>query len=1253
MVKLGNVAGLLMCSLASSVSAQIQFTTASVTVTSTDTQPITTSTTTQFTGFPATGTTTITVSGTSVTVVGGVTSTIVQNTFLGPTTTTSTSTESILETVVVTVTSAAPSPNPSVIPVPTCGFASNCAVGKTICVSNIALCDQGGCEPGFYVDGEDEDSPGVCRSCAQFDLPGDSGTTCFECDSEMCIDCGDGFSTDPETGMCFSCSEFGLHCSSCTGSQCIECETGSFLDLRGLCKECSPTPACQQNSTLCTDGSFSSCLQGECDPGFFNSILLPNSTCLACRPATGCRAGFERCLGDGNSSVCVTDQCLPYWYNLLNFTNPAPPAIDSGSDLAANSTCSPLIVTFETDLGESFLLDVQAQIDWLDSLAQVLVPDPDAGVRTQFQYRIFYRRIYPNEYRNNLIDIGLELPTSDIQAVQTLFLQNDVALRRVGITCLVIGGTYLAVDDLDDERPYGAYQRPLCLDCVEIPNCAVRVSCEGNNQVSQCAACEVGYYQIPGKYRVSDQCVPCPEAFKCNEGFSRCPQFESELLEESRCVDGECRDSYSGEPSPNTTLLSQFYVNTSPIQEVTVTCEPCPTSYGCKNRESSRCTLTNTPVLGQEFKPTFTGTCLSGACEKPFYNYVGDCLSNNAGTTGRSCYPEDTSACFLASLSVQIPYDWGNVTAEVIQEFDDLFALTFGLQTGNLDRYPFSTYVLGIRQNKTSGNILVDMFVPATSVNTILQRAVAEPADEDLALTGAQIISTYSDCVTAGYDTVPHPIQLNCVKIDNCLSGNTTCDWGPYAARCTECQQGYFNNASIGYYPDQCVACPTARNCTDAATDGSTNTVCTCPSDSQCLSGQCEYGYWNNPPLPLLDCGFNDSYSCWPETTLRKASRGHLAVSQPVLSNVALSFLDPASSDLYSAELYGLRRTDPFHTCPEYGVNEPASKRDRMSGYNVGYWNFNATGQFWADYNNRAIFELQKDDKWTKTCGPRPEPKNSSYCRRWTECEDGEYESVRPTAINDRRCETCTECDYSLQYRAQNCTQFLDTICINCIQACDCPVGTWLSCPCTGAAQGVCSDCTIFDTNCATPYCVNGAETECLFCNDDYYLNQTQNLCVACSVSACGTQEYLQECTDYEDSACLDCPRPEHCANTSTWECTGPRDTYCEVGGCVDGYSNNDEERTCVVDGTAYNELFYFKGVQLVDDPDAKATKDTDDGLFDDNNNEPDVYVDVDGQKIKIKRREADQSLETKGKGQRETDEQSDKQTAKKTVKED
>eukprot|EP01134_Creolimax_fragrantissima_P006093 CFRG6093T1 len=1156
----------LLSGLTCTIGQLAQFSTVSIVETTTTTDQVTTSTNTIFTGEPVTATTTFTVSGTSIVVIGGTTSTVLIPTFLSPTTSILTSTSEIVQTETITVTTSAPKPIPSTGPAPVCGLADNCLTGQTICVTPTdAQCAAGGCEPGFYADGTDG-GPGPCTSCTIY------GDTCLACDSEQCLDCSPGFSTDSQTGICFSCSKFGSQCNNCTELACIDCVQGAYLDFANRCKECVASPGCPSNKTTCTDNTFSSCLQGQCSAGYFNSLLLANSTCVECAPALGCRPGFSRCSGDGSASICQTDQCLPYWYNALDFENPYPPAIvPVTSNLQNESACALLQVTFETDLGESFILDVKAQIDWLDSLAESLISDTNSGARTKWWYPIYYQRIYSNEDRNNLTDIGLVFPSADIPPLQVLFQQDDIRLRRIGINCLVI--------PVFPDRPYGVYQRPLCLGCAPIENCLEvnqvdSVSCDGNPEVSQCAICELGYYLISGKMLVSDRCEPCPPAYKCNSGFTRCAATEEELLDESSCVAGECRESYYDLPYANTTELSIIYTSDT---ETAVLCVACPKSYGCKNRESSICVLTNAPVLGTEFIPTFTSTCLSGMCEKPYYNYVGECVVNADITPDRSCAP-DNSPCALADLTIQIPYDWSNVTKEVIIEFENMLVLTFGVTQGSLNLYPWSVFVEGIRQNKTSGLILVDVALPLTNKVQLLLDAATDPAPVALAASGAMIVSAPSDCVTASYDTVPHNLRLYCVEISNCEPGNVTCEWGSYAARCEQCSDGYYNNKSIGYYPDQCVECPAARNCTVGSTLG--NTVCTCPTDSECISGACEYGYWNNPYVPELDCGFNNSYSCWPEDILRRAVRGKLLVDTTM--NNGLEVINPFDTDLWSAYLYGLHRVNPFHTCPKYGINRKSTKEERRSGFNVGFWAYNSSGEFWIDYYEKAVVDLQHDDKFTKTCGPRPKPEFSSPCRRWIECDEDEFEAVYPTGINDRVCRKCSECNHGTQYRALNCTQFTDTVCVNCLGPFDCPIGTYMSCPCTGLAQSVCTDCTAI-TGCELEFCTTATDSVCLYCTSgSYYLNRTTNLCTICSSNNCTTNEYFTECTAEADAFCTQCPLPEHCVGASVWTCTGNRDSICAVGDCEEGYTNDAVDRTCHVLGTDYTELpFEQKLVQI------------------------------------------------------------------------
>jgi hypothetical protein len=45
---------------------------------------------------------------------------------------------------------------------------------------------------------------------------------------------------------------------------------------------------------------------------------------------------------------------------------------------------------------------------------------------------------------------------------------------------------------------------------------------------------------------------------------------------------------------------------------------------------------------------------------------------------------------------------------------------------------------------------------------------------------------------------------------------------------------------------------------------------------------------------------------------------------------------------------------------------------------------------------------------------PMTRPFHDRVCKMWTECGEGEYEVLAPTAFEDRVCEATTKCDVSM-----------------------------------------------------------------------------------------------------------------------------------------------------------------------------------------------------------------------------------------------
>eukprot|EP00123_Amoebidium_parasiticum_P017403 comp23836_c1_seq1/m.41601 comp23836_c1_seq1/g.41601 ORF comp23836_c1_seq1/g.41601 comp23836_c1_seq1/m.41601 type:complete len:1264 (-) comp23836_c1_seq1:157-3948(-) len=1083
-------------------------------------------TTTTFTASTSTTTTTRTTSVTGTTTVAQttITSTVVITPLPATSTVLSQSTNTLTSTLFITSSIGSSSSSSSSTPtrtIPTtgltCAFAENCQPRKSVCLGDKAVCRPGECIDGFFND-ETILTGSPCQSCkAKFNQ------TCVLCNSTACLDCGQYNYFDPMKGVCTTCNKFGPLCLNCTATECTNCGPGNYFN-RGTqtCAPCQPTLGCSVNNTFCVDATLSTCLKNKCNVGYYNSLLQPNSSCIECNAAVGCRPGKTVCQ-NGQDSYCLPGECRPYWYN--------SPVI---------SQCEVLGLVMETTMGPEFLNDTLWQMWWLDSWHE---QSSQYAGRVRIDYPTSYQdkyflRIYSNEDRSNLTDIGWD--PQDWTTLGPLALADYDLFHRFNISCFV-------KPDVATVNYYGTYQRAICLGCEPIENCLTNTACNGVPWLPTCPACAPGFF-LYSEYNQPDKCLPCgptilgncpPEYRRCNATHNFCAK--------DQCGIGYMQTKVTVGPdvaqTANDTTNGVYNCSLCPFDE---TCQPG--FQVCTDNGAGQVTL----------------GCAAGKCKTwmGYYNQVGDCPDNPL-----------SGPCKRAPATVQTVFTPDEITQGQLLVFEDQINQAFGTSKAS---YPADwIYILGTRLNATSGKVLIDLSRGSvTSPNAGFADQIISgvtTASAAYLSIGIQCVAKNVECDELGFPTKydPHPKVFcsPCAAIANCntTKADIVCPDGPWAARCPICSDGFWNNASTGYYPDACTRCPNARNCTIG------QTVCSCPSKPMCKSSKCNTGFFNNPAPPPLDCAASDTYQCWDKKTYEYAANGNIPSSVGYELN-----------DLAWISRFGLAHVRRFISCPNYGkcVHMPA--KNYLSN---SYWKYDT--RYWDRYYDAAVKELQGHPCWGSACSEQPRPEFASPCRRWRPyCNEGYYEYQAPTSISDRVCKKCTKCNYSFQWRRVPCSTFIDTQCVNCAR---CPDNYYYIGPCQENADTQCGLCTSV-LNCVDDMnrCTNSTNSWCLQCSAGYWLNNTiqsdgiqsdgtQTACESCT--QCPDGEYPSESCAYGnltyDPGCTGCPDAPHCQPGQS-TCNNATSSVCNVGSCNTGYHNTAESPTCILDGVIFQQNITF-----------------------------------------------------------------------------
>eukprot|EP00123_Amoebidium_parasiticum_P012926 comp21664_c0_seq1/m.30470 comp21664_c0_seq1/g.30470 ORF comp21664_c0_seq1/g.30470 comp21664_c0_seq1/m.30470 type:complete len:1094 (-) comp21664_c0_seq1:232-3513(-) len=756
---------------------------------------------------------------------------------------------------------------------------------------------------------------GGCQPCT------DKFPFCEFCTEQKCLACLiDVVYTEKDTGNCVPCTKFGPTCTLCDEFEgCQDCGNNYYYNKTlGVCTGCKPHVGCPSEFTTCLNDTVSLCKGGKCSKGFYNSpkvfqeectscsTIIPgcqrcgensqgffvcldcgpgryweynNETCSPCLPAVGCLNGSTYCQGLDNPilSECLAGQCSKFYYNDLT---------------AYSSSCQPLKVLFETKfLPNQFTID--DMIMWEDLFANLV----NGQTRAQYPYPCQIVKMTPDPYRGNRLNIGVTCsqPIEDTWK-KLLFVDNATVADALGISCLWFPS------EVPAKGWQYPYQKRLCFGCDPIENCAQPGGCDGIGERATCNQCNPGYYVQHGFPINADTCQPCAPLEGCPMQNTVCLNATVSLCAVWGCNNGYYSDSVS---STLGTLASGSVQGAK--------CLNCTPAWGCRDGFTN-CTTNQNSV------------CAKGKCREweGYYNQLA------------SCDP-DYSVCKLPNITLELNMKQSEFTPSYADGWADQFAANvFGLGPTS---YPYPFVILGTRTNHTSGLLLVDIDFTQQSMSInnqngqtyILNAAlngqsnngtwqlasvgvvcVVRPVDQCACsstpgLTPAQ----GSPCQGSGVQIYNRPICLPCVPVPNCV-GEITCPLGPFASRCATCDQGYYNNRSEGYYPDTCLKCPQARNCTDG------NTVCTCPNDPLCLPGRCAFGYYNNPAPPVLDCGFQDAYQCWSSKEIANYSARTAEAVRTSATVVDRGLLIVNQTSLEFAR--------PFLYCPYYGHCKPTVK---------------------------------------------------------------------------------------------------------------------------------------------------------------------------------------------------------------------------------------------------------------------------------------------------------------------------------------
>ncbi|KNC86478.1 hypothetical protein, variant [Sphaeroforma arctica JP610] len=909
-----------------------------------------------------------------------------------------------------------------------------------------------GCPAGEFYD-EINDR---CGSCAR-QHPG-----CDLCTADLCFQCNLLNYLDLTSNLCIPCTVYGPTCSFCSSTQCNTCGSFNYFNAtEGLCATCEKPDNCPIENAICRNSTYSACKAGGCDRGFWNDPLKLSSDCqpcsdlnlgedcsecwinpansrgecldcgignffdistnssqqcvcqcATCPEAPGCNNGSQICgytesqLGttifQRLESTCLAGQCQKFFLNELN---------------TFNSTCNLTQVLLETDLlPNQFTLDELILFE--DNLQRYFFPPGTAAnTRATYPYDCYPVKIAPDPMRDNHLDIAITCGNvANLQAIVNNLTASIVSDPFAMPMCMI--ECFYSVQLPSQYRPYGFYERRLCFNCDPIANCEYPGYCDGDRRRSSCDQCEGSYYKQIEWPPYADRCLECTRAEGCSLENTRCVNDTV-----SFCLTGFCNDGFYQDNSVAQLTIGQAGVGRG-IEQVGI-CIDCPDQPGCRPG--------NTKCNDLTAGATQTLLCATGECEKDlgYYNNETSCAG-------------DYSACKLADMTYELCFPEEDYDDEFeyyfLQELADFGALV-GVPGVQPYEYPWPFYVLGIRTNETSGNVLVDVnFTTDAAASSMITNTLAaalgdanvngniRAQTDQLAELGVQcvvrLLNANSTLLTGqsnyqGREIQSRPICLQCHTIDNCIV-EPECPNCPIRSRCPTCQQGYYNNRSTSVFtPDTCEKCIDARNCTDGYT------TCVSSNSPECLAGRCESGYWNNPGPPPLDCGFQDAYKCWSEKAIIELAQN----SSQVSSDYSLWWI---------AE-YGIDFVRPFYYCPFQGNCEVALwnvEEEKHAGYitvpseQVAYWNYWLPGwsenitdfQYWRPTDRDQIKYYQDNYEtliriYGNSFGQcmHTEPTWASPCKRWTECDAfTEFPLNAPTNIEDRICLNCRQANETM-----------------------------------------------------------------------------------------------------------------------------------------------------------------------------------------------------------------------------------------------